>query len=417
MVSKNQSEVGRQVSSKRIRPNIDFTTVLSNSLGEGVYALDREGLLIYMNPAAERMLGWQQQELLDQDMHEAIHFQRADGTRVNGAECPLLKVLETHTTVSNDNDVFTRKDGTMFPVTYTSSPIRIEGEVMGAVLSFRDITERKRAEAALQRSEQLHRFLAEAIPQQVWTAGPDGALDYVNQRVLDYFEREMEQILGWGWQDMVHPEDLQMCNERWTRSLQTGEIYSIEFRLRRAQDGNYRWHLGRALPVTDSDGQIVKWFGTNTDIEEQKQLEEKLAEISRQREEMLEEVSTPVVPVWRGVLALPLIGSLDTLRMQRATDAALAAVTRTGADAIIIDITGARIVDSHAVANLGNLVMSLKLIGAEAIVTGVGAHASQTLVRLGVDLTGMRTSRTFAEALASLIKSQQNNNHRVTGER
>jgi PAS domain S-box-containing protein len=417
MVSKNQSESRRGDSAGKLRPGIDFTTVLANNIGEGVYAVDREGLLIYMNPAAEGMLGWKQDELLGKNMHEAIHFQRADGTRMSVEECPLLNVTDSNTSVSNDDDVFTRKDGQTFPVTYTSSPILIDGEMVGAVLSFRNITERKRAEAALQRSEQLHRFLAEAIPQQVWTARPDGALDYVNRRVLEYFDREMEQILGWGWQDMVHPEDLQMCNERWARSLRTGEVYSIEFRLRRAFDANYRWHLGRALPVMDADGQIVKWFGTNTDIEEQKQLEEKLAEVSRQREQMLEEVSTPVVPVWRGVLALPLIGSLDTLRMQRATDAALDAVTRTGAEAIIIDITGARIVDSHAVANLGNLVMSLKLIGAEAIVTGVGAHASQTLVRLGVDLTGMRTSRTFAEALAALIKSQQNNNHQVTGHR
>jgi PAS domain S-box-containing protein len=402
---------------RKPRPNIDFTTVLANNLGEGVYALDREGLLIYMNPAAQRMLGWQQEELLDHNMHEAIHFQRADGTHSSAEECPLLDVMDSEKTVSNEDDVFTRKDGTMFPVAYTSAPIKMDGEIVGAVLSFRDITERKRAQAALQQSEQLYRFLAEAIPQQVWTARPDGTLDYVNQRVLDYFDRTEEQILGWGWQEMVHPDDLQNCNERWTRSLKTGEIYSIEFRLRRAADGSYRWHLGRALPMLDSGGQITRWFGTNTDIEEQKSLEERLAELSRQREQMLEEVSTPVVPVWRGVLALPLIGSLDSLRMQRATEAALSAVTRMGASAIIIDITGARIVDSHAVANLGNLVLALKLIGAETIVTGVGAHASQTLVRLGVDLTGMRTSRTFAGALASLIKSQQNNNHQVTGDR
>jgi PAS domain S-box-containing protein len=399
---------------RRLRPNIDFTTVLANNLGEGVYALDREGLLIYMNPAAQRMLGWQQEELLDHNMHEAIHFQRADGTPASAEECPLLDVMDSEKTVSNEDDVFTRKDGSMFPVAYTSAPIKMDGEIVGAVLSFRDITERKRAQAALQQSEQLYRFLAEAIPQQVWTARPDGTLDYVNQRVLDYFDRTEEQILGWGWQEMVHPDDLQNCNERWARSLKTGEIYSIEFRLRRAYDESYRWHLGRALPMLDSGGQITRWFGTNTDIEEQKSLEERLAELSRQREQMLEEVSTPVVPVWRGVLALPLIGSLDSLRMQRATEAALSAVTRMGASAIIIDITGARIVDSHAVANLGNLVLALKLIGAETIVTGVGAHASQTLVRLGVDLTGMRTSRTFAEALASLIKSQQNNNHQVT---
>jgi rsbT co-antagonist protein RsbR len=133
---------------------------------------------------------------------------------------------------------------------------------------------------------------------------------------------------------------------------------------------------------------------------------EALARRNEERGRMIEEVSTPVVPVWRGVLILPIIGSLDTERMQRATDTALGEVMRTGAHSCIIDITGARIVDSHAVANLSNLVSALKLIGAEAIVTGVTAHAAHTLVGLGVDFTGMKTRRTLAEALAGIIKSQ-----------
>ncbi|HEX8492956.1 MAG TPA: GAF domain-containing protein [Pyrinomonadaceae bacterium] len=130
-----------------------------------------------------------------------------------------------------------------------------------------------------------------------------------------------------------------------------------------------------------------------------------LARLNEERGRMIEEVSTPVVPVWRDVLVLPLIGSLDTERMNRATQAALGEVTRTGARACIIDITGARIVDSHAIANLSNLVTSLKLVGAEAIVTGVTAQAAQSLIGLGVDFTRMRTHRTLAEALASWIKS------------
>jgi PAS domain S-box-containing protein len=135
-----------------------------------------------------------------------------------------------------------------------------------------------------------------------------------------------------------------------------------------------------------------------------------LARLNEERGRMIEEVSTPVVPVWRGVLILPIIGSLDTERMERATDAALREVMRTNAHSCIIDITGARIVDSHAVANLSNLVSALKLIGAEAIVTGVTAHAAHTLVGLGVDFTGMKTRRTLAEALANIIKSQPQSN-------
>jgi PAS domain S-box-containing protein len=133
---------------------------------------------------------------------------------------------------------------------------------------------------------------------------------------------------------------------------------------------------------------------------------EALARLNDERAQMIAEVSTPVVPVWRGVLILPIIGSLDTERMQRATEAAMNEVVATGAHSCIIDITGARIVDSHAVKNLSNLVAALKLIGAEAIVTGVTAHAAHTLVTLGVDFTGMKTRRTLAEALSGIIKAQ-----------
>ena len=405
MPSLKQSEAERRQAEEKLRLQLDFTKTITNSLGEGVYALDREGRLTFMNPAAEQMLGWKEAEMLGKNVHDCIHFQRADGTRVSAEECELLAVMHSNVTIENDDDAFTRRDGVIFPVSYTSSPIVTGGQVVGAVLTFRDITERKRAGEALRKSEEQYRFLAEAIPQQVWTAQADGALDFVNQRVLDYFDCTMEEMIGAGWQSGLHPEDVAGCLERWRNSLATGATYSVEFRLRRASDETYRWHLGRALPVRDQQGQIIKWFGTNTDIEEQKLMEEALALVNRKREQMLEEVSTPVVPVWRGVLVLPIIGTLDTERMQRATEAALGEVVRTGAHACIIDITAARLVDSHAVANLGSLVASLKLIGAEAIVTGVTAQAARSLVNLGVDFTGMRTRRTLAEALATLIKS------------
>ena len=112
--------------------------------------------------------------------------------------------------------------------------------------------------------------LANVVPQIVWTANPDGWLDYYNVHWVAYTGMSIEQTQGWGWGPVLHPDDLQRCVEVWKRSLETGKPYEIEYRFRRASDGSYRWHLGRALPVRDAEGKILKWFGTCTDIQDQK---------------------------------------------------------------------------------------------------------------------------------------------------
>ena len=149
---------------------------------------------------------------------------------------------------------------------------------------------RQRAEEALAESESRFQTFVETIPQQVWTAQPDGTLDYVNQRVITYFNRSYEEMMGWNWEEVLHPEDLPRCLERWAEALQTGEPYEIEFRLRRGSDGAYLWHVGRALPVHDDKGRIIKWFGTNTDITSGKVIEENLVQLNKQKELILESV-------------------------------------------------------------------------------------------------------------------------------
>jgi PAS domain S-box-containing protein len=123
-------------------------------------------------------------------------------------------------------------------------------------------------------SEERYRFLAEAQPDQIWTALPNGELDYVNQRALDYFEASFAELVESGWTQVVHPDDLGRMVERWKTSLATGQPYENELRLRRASDGSYRWHLTRAVPMTDRGRAVVKWFGSNIDMHDQKRAEE-----------------------------------------------------------------------------------------------------------------------------------------------
>jgi PAS domain S-box-containing protein len=123
-------------------------------------------------------------------------------------------------------------------------------------------------------SEERYRFLAEAQPDQIWTALPNGELDYVNQRALDYFDLPFAELVQLGWTKVVHPEDLGRMLDRWQIALATGSPYEVELRLRRASDDVYRWHLTRAVAMTARDGTIVKWFGSNTDIHDQKRAEE-----------------------------------------------------------------------------------------------------------------------------------------------
>lgn len=172
---------------------------------------------------------------------------------------------------------------------FVYQPIMDEKGSIGVFVQGHDITGQARLETELQAllareraarakaeaSEAQQRFLAESIPQQVWTATPHGHLDFVNQRVLDYFGVDAEHVLGRGWESVVHPDDLPVCAERWARSIETGEDYDVEFRLK-GRDGNYRWHIGRALALRDERGDVVKWFGTNTDVDEVRRARDEL---------------------------------------------------------------------------------------------------------------------------------------------
>jgi len=193
-----------------------------------------------------------------------------------------------------------RQDGEIRWCIATGNPqYKQNGSFAGYIGACADVTEITNAETQLhtknrELNDQIRQFefVTGFMPVQLWTATTDGQIDYVNGRTVDFFGTPAENVIGASWQSFVHPDDFAACMHVWQHSLQTGEPYQFEFRLK-DKDGIYKWHLARALPFIIDD-EIVKWFGTNTDIDDQKQLQ-------RQKDDFLgiasHELKTPVTSI------------------------------------------------------------------------------------------------------------------------
>ncbi|NDJ18631.1 PAS domain S-box protein [Myxacorys almedinensis] len=230
----------------------------------GIVFADIYGNVSYANDEFLRIVGYSRREF------EAGHVGWAAITPSEWLSIDQQHIAEAKTrgTCTPYEKEYVRKDGNRVWVLigYT-----LLGEARDEAVAFiLDISDRKRGEAAARQSEQHLRALADAMPNIFWTARPDGSLDYFNQRWYDYTGMTLAEAQGWGWQSALHPDDLNLCLDRWRDSLRTGEDYLIEYRFRRACDGQYRWFLVRAFPLRNEDGQIVRWFGSNTDIHEQR---------------------------------------------------------------------------------------------------------------------------------------------------
>jgi PAS domain S-box-containing protein len=194
--------------------------------------------------------------------------------------------------------------------------------VVGSVMAQMDITAQVRMEAALRESEAKFRTIANAMPQMVWSTLPNGIHDYYNQRWYDFTGVAEGSTDGEQWNGMFHPDDRANAWALWRHSLATGEIYEVQYRLRH-HSGEYRWTLGRALPILNDAGEIIRWMGTCTDIHDQKLAEELLKEESQRKDEFLamlaHELRNPLAPISTAAQMLKMAG-MDEKRVQHASD-------------------------------------------------------------------------------------------------
>jgi PAS domain S-box-containing protein len=162
------------------------------------------------------------------------------------------------------------------------------GEIMEWVGVCIDITERKQIEESIKSNEKRFRELIESLPQLFWTCRVDGPCDYLSKQWVDYTGIPEEEQLGYRWLEQLHPEDRDKTVSDWMEKVKTGESFDIEFRIRR-NDGVYHWFKTRAVPMHDTDGNIIKWFGSNTDFHEIKKAEEQLRNFNKDLEQKVDE--------------------------------------------------------------------------------------------------------------------------------
>jgi PAS domain S-box-containing protein len=257
-----------------LREAEERTRLILDSAAEGIFGVDPEGRITFVNPAGCRMLGFAPEEMLGQPSHQLFHHHHADGREYPREECPMFAAYTRGEAHSIDDEILWRKDGTSLPVEYSATPIRKDGAVAGAVISFADITERIARERALAASERKIRRILETAQDGFWLIDNSTATLEVNEAMCRILGRPPEQILGHGIFEFTDEENTRIFKENIARRAR-GETGSYEVALTRPGGTQVPCHVS-AAPLIDDQGAKIGSFAIFTDITERKQAEDAL---------------------------------------------------------------------------------------------------------------------------------------------
>ncbi|MCX6926699.1 MAG: PAS domain-containing protein, partial [Verrucomicrobia bacterium] len=250
-----------------------------------ILGVDLEGNHTFVNPAAARMLGYTPEELLRRHGHSTWHHTKPDGSPSRSEECAICAALRDVVARRVPTEVFWRKDGTSFPVEYASTPIYQKDRLVGAVVTFQEVTERKAAEQALRQSEERLRLVLEANSEGVWDWNLPSGKAFFSRRysaMLGYEPEEFAKNYD-AWKALVHPDDFERVHAEHLAHIHQGKEFCVELRMRK-KSGEWCWIRSRGTVVErDAAGRAIRMVGTHQDITERKEVE---AEVLRQRAEL-----------------------------------------------------------------------------------------------------------------------------------
>ncbi len=277
-----------ECANQQLRESGEMFRILVESAPQSIVMADASGRISLINTQTERLFGYSRNELVGRSIDTILPNRFRVGSMDWDREKEPTRPLPSRTGLEGKELLGRRKDGTEVPVELGLKPLRIKGASF-VLCTIADIAGRKEVEGALRASEARFRALAETLPQLVWTCDPDGRCDYLGPQWVHYTGIPEAEQLGYGWVEQVHPEDRQMAQETWGRASSNGTPLDVEFRVRR-YDGAYRWFKTRAMPLRDETGRLVKWFGTNTDVDDIRRAEVEATASLREKETLLKEI-------------------------------------------------------------------------------------------------------------------------------
>jgi PAS domain S-box-containing protein len=250
-----------------------------------IVTINHEGCITEFNQAAERTFGYRRDEVVGMHLADIIIPPALRAGHRSGL-ARYLATGEPRVIGRRLEMTAVHADGREFPVELAITRIPLDGPPSFTGF-LRDITERNRAQLKLRESEFKLRQLTETIPEMLWSATPEGVIDYCNARVLDYTGFSANEIIGSGWARLLHPDDVDETVRVWMSCVATGLPYKVEVRIFHATDRTYRWCLTNALPLLDEQGSVLKWHGTVVDMHDWKQAQEKLRGMQAELAQMM----------------------------------------------------------------------------------------------------------------------------------
>ncbi|HZY88753.1 MAG TPA: PAS domain S-box protein, partial [Gemmataceae bacterium] len=265
----------------------DRLRLLLECSGEGIYGIDTDGRCTFINPAGAALVGWRPEELLGRDMHEALHHARPDGSPYPAEQCPIVRAFRAGQSCRADEEVFWRRDGTAFPVRYSSHPLRDGEAIRGAVIVFTDVTEPTRVAEELRQSHEQFRGAFDNAPIGKALVAPDGRWLKVNSALSEIVGYSEEELLARNFQSITHPDDLD-ADLALMRQVLDGTRRSYEMEKRYFHKGGHVvWVLLCVSLVRDRQGRPLYFVSQIQDVSQRRQDEAEL----RQAKEAAEAAS------------------------------------------------------------------------------------------------------------------------------